>query len=216
MLLVVVAGVVPGLCTVAATALVLRDADVSPSVWTLVGGIEVYGWVTLMVWLLVVRRRNVTLFQIGLRRVSAGAIALMVPLTLAVFFVTGLVSELTRLLFEDVPTAEDQLGVASTRLSSLDLVCLLIATAVLAPVVEEIVFRGLLYPLVRQRRGRVVAVVVSALVFAVIHGFVLLWPGLFLFGVVLAVVFETSGSLYPAIVLHALNNALAVGLVYAA
>jgi membrane protease YdiL (CAAX protease family) len=90
---------------------------------------------------------------------------------------------------------------------------LLVLLAVTLPVAigEEIFFRGFAYRLLRARLGVVVAVGGSALVFALVHG---LSPGAWLpilpVGIILAVVVERSGSLAPAMVGHAVVNALAV------
>jgi hypothetical protein len=78
---------------------------------------------------------------------------------------------------------------------------------VLAPIVEELLFRGLLYRYLRGRTGIVLAVALSALVFAVLHVVI---PPLLVMGIVLAILTERTGSLLPGIVLHATNNAMVV------
>jgi membrane protease YdiL (CAAX protease family) len=84
------------------------------------------------------------------------------------------------------------------------------------PFVEELLFRGLFYRWLRERWGVAAAVAVSALSFSALHGIPQLIPALALFGAVLALVYEKSGSLWPAIVVHALFNCVGVVLVYAA
>ena len=79
----------------------------------------------------------------------------------------------------------------------------------MAPVVEELLFRGegvaLLLPF-----GAPVAVVGSALAFALAHGLIVGLPVLFAFGVGLAVLRLRTGSVFPGMALHALFNAIAM------
>ena len=96
-----------------------------------------------------------------------------------------------------------------------DLLLLMLLVAVVAPIAEELFFRGLLYPLLR-RRGVPFALLSNALLFALIHFIPILIPGLFWIGLVLAWVRERSGSIIPGIILHALQNGLVVWAIYAA
>ncbi len=88
----------------------------------------------------------------------------------------------------------------------------LIATFV--PVVEELLFRGLGYSLLRPF-GRATAVVVTGVAFAAAHGLVEAFPLLAAFGIGLAVIRDRTGSVFPCIVLHGLFNAIAMLAVFA-
>jgi membrane protease YdiL (CAAX protease family) len=89
---------------------------------------------------------------------------------------------------------------------------LLIATFV--PVVEEFLFRGLGYSLLRPF-GRATAVVVTGVAFAAAHGLVEAFPLLAAFGIGLAVIRDRTGSIIPCIALHGLFNAVAMLAVFA-
>lgn len=93
-------------------------------------------------------------------------------------------------------------------LSTNDLWLLMLLIAVVAPIAEELFFRGMLYPLLRLRLSMWPAIVVNGLLFSVIHLLPPLLPGLFIVGMVLAWVRERSGSLIPCILLHALQNGI--------
>ena len=96
-----------------------------------------------------------------------------------------------------------------------DLMMLFLAAVVTAAICEEVLFRGLLLQLMRRRAGWVSAVVWSAAMFAVYHlNPVVLLP-ITLVGAYLGVLVWRSGSLYPAVAAHGLNNGLALfGLPY--
>jgi uncharacterized protein len=91
---------------------------------------------------------------------------------------------------------------------------LMVLVAVAAPLAEELLFRGMLYPLLRRNMGVVAAVALSAALFSAVHVVPILLPALFVIGVVLAIVRERSGSLWPCIALHALQNGGVVTLLF--
>lgn len=86
------------------------------------------------------------------------------------------------------------------------------SSIIIAPLTEEILFRGMLQTVFRsytQRTWR--AIIMTSLIFAVYHfQYPLHWPALFVFGVVLGYAYEKSGSLFRAIFLHSIFNAISV------
>jgi membrane protease YdiL (CAAX protease family) len=81
-----------------------------------------------------------------------------------------------------------------------------------APFTEEGVFRGLLYPALRNRvpGGPFGAAVLVSLLFAAIHGSLLAVIPLFVLALVLTWVIERTNSLLACVVVHALHNALSL------
>ena len=84
-----------------------------------------------------------------------------------------------------------------------------------APVAEEFFFRGFFYRALRSRYSMLVAALIDGLLFGVIHfdfsgaDALLIVPPLAVLGFMFCLVYERTGSLYPVIALHALNNAIA-------
>ena len=85
-----------------------------------------------------------------------------------------------------------------------------IVVAAVAPVVEELTYRGLGFAAVRDTFGNGAAVVVTAVAFGLAHGLFVALPVLTIFGLILAWVRLTTGSIYPTIALHALFNGIAL------
>jgi membrane protease YdiL (CAAX protease family) len=100
------------------------------------------------------------------------------------------------------------------RLTPRDLIFLLLLIAVIAPIAEELFFRGMLYPVLRQRWSAPWAIGINALLFALVHFIPLLLPALFFIGLILAWVRERTQSIVPGILLHAMQNGLVVVAVY--
>jgi membrane protease YdiL (CAAX protease family) len=86
-------------------------------------------------------------------------------------------------------------------------------TAVLvAPVLEEVCFRGLLYPALRQRFRMGAAIALSSVAFAAVHT-PTVWLPLAIFAAALAWLVEATGSVVPSIAAHMALNGLTVATV---
>jgi membrane protease YdiL (CAAX protease family) len=109
---------------------------------------------------------------------------------------------------DDLP---EQLGVDE---STLAFVSVAVLVTVVAPIAEEVFFRGYFFTALRSWRGPWLAAILTGVVFGAIHagsapaGYLV---PLALFGIGLCLLYWRTGSLYPCIALHALNNALAFG-----
>lgn len=92
----------------------------------------------------------------------------------------------------------------------------LAGSVLIAPLCEEIFFRGYLFGGLLRGMRPLAAVILSALLFAIAHGLIGSFAPLLLIGVVLAVVRWRTGSLWPGMAIHICNNALATILVISA
>lgn len=88
-------------------------------------------------------------------------------------------------------------------------VAIALVATLLAPLCEETAFRGYLLRTLSIRRGPVVGVAASALLFAVLHLDPVRFPALILLGLVFGWLAWRSGSTWSAVVAHAVNNGLA-------
>jgi membrane protease YdiL (CAAX protease family) len=84
-----------------------------------------------------------------------------------------------------------------------------IVIAVVAPIVEELTFRGLGYSLL-VRYGRWTAIVLVGVAFGLAHGLVEAFPFLAAFGAGLAYLRSRVDSVYPGMIVHGLFNATAL------
>jgi membrane protease YdiL (CAAX protease family) len=98
--------------------------------------------------------------------------------------------------------------------STIALLAVAFLVSVVAPIAEEFFFRGFFYGALRNWRGVLPAAIITGLVFGAIHAGSADWEFLLplgVFGFLLCLVRERTGSLYPCIVLHCANNSLAFG-----
>lgn len=86
----------------------------------------------------------------------------------------------------------------------------MLAAVIFAPLCEEVFFRGYLFAGLLQGMNVWLATLVSALLFTLVHGDIGSAVPLFIIGLVLPVLRWRTGSLWPGIALHVLNNLLAL------
>jgi uncharacterized protein len=85
----------------------------------------------------------------------------------------------------------------------------ILGICLLGPATEELYFRGVLYGALR-RYGPPLAILLSAVLFSVVHFQPRAIPILFVLGAALAFLYERTGSLWPPIAFHVLQNSLAM------
>jgi membrane protease YdiL (CAAX protease family) len=115
------------------------------------------------------------------------------------------------LSLDEQQTLPDELGADGPLVNALAVIVLV---TVIAPLGEELFFRGFFFGSLRNWHGPVLAAILTGAVFGLIHvgsapiGYLV---PLAIFGAGLCLLYEMTGSLYPAIALHALNNSIALG-----
>ena len=215
--LVLGAGVPAGLVLVFAVGVVLAALDVRVGDAAIALTSLAYVPVGALAWYVCGVRRGGGLRALGIGKTGFGAVALMLPVALGLTWIEGMITApFAQLIGENRnPQIDDFLGPADT-LSPERLAWLMFAAVLVAPIVEEVVFRGLVYRYLRQRTNVAAAAIVSGALFAAVHVYLVVLPALFVFGVALALVTERFGSIVPAIALHATKNALALVALYVA
>ena len=85
-----------------------------------------------------------------------------------------------------------------------------VALALVGPLVEELLFRGLLTAAFRRRFGPWRTALLTSALFALAHLLPRVIPPIFLLGLALALVYERVGSTVPGIMVHCVYNGIAV------
>ncbi|MBL7070804.1 MAG: CPBP family intramembrane metalloprotease [Candidatus Omnitrophica bacterium] len=83
-------------------------------------------------------------------------------------------------------------------------------TSILGPILEEVFFRGFMYGVFKKRAGALWGVILSALFFAYIHANLASFFPIICLGILLAYLYERTGSLIPSITVHAIHNSLSL------
>ena len=135
------------------------------------------------------------------------------PLVLAAMSLTIVV---TRMLYGQeyrIPQHEALKMITESPAVPLQVLLLIVAVGV-APVVEEMLFRGLFQTTIRSYSGRPwLAIVLTSVLFASIHVDKSHWPSLFMLALGLGYTYERSGSLLRPIFMHAMFNGISIATV---
>jgi len=168
------------------------------------------------IYLFAIWRRGLAWAEIGLRPLPAGWLVRSAGIALAAFVVASLITMGVQSLMEEPPRNPQLDLIAPDGFSWSGLLITLAFVGAIVPFAEELFFRGLVYGWLRRRMSVRLAASVSALGFAVLHGIWWLIPALALLGVVLALTYERSGSIWAAVITHGLFNSFTTLLYYLA
>jgi membrane protease YdiL (CAAX protease family) len=137
---------------------------------------------------------------------------LLVAATVGLFLVAALVE-----------LALQTLGIRQTQLDGFQWLAavppwlfalVVVAAAVVAPIAEEIYFRGYVFRAYYEQKGALQAYVFSAALFALVHLNLPAFFPIFAVGLFLAYVYRRTNSILPGMLAHAINNALAFSALY--
>jgi uncharacterized protein len=147
--------------------------------------------------------------QFGLRQVRVGeALGWLVVAAVLFYVISNIYGQLVDVSQED--NLPQELGAND---STLNLVLVLGLVCLVAPVCEELFFRGFCFTALRRWLGAPAGAVATGVIFGLIHAGSADWvflPPLALLGFLLCLLYLRTGSLLPCMALHSLNNAIAL------
>jgi hypothetical protein len=186
-----------------------------PSAWQMgAAALSFQGVAVPLVWLFVREHGLAVREAFGFRQVLLPAIAAG-ALAAALFVPLGWgLQQLSAFLMQHLPLlqlkAVEQETVQTLRLASspFQRITLGVVTVLIAPVGEELLFRGVLYTWIRQTGFTGLALWTSSILFAVVHFNLATFLPLLCLALLLGWLYERSGNLLTSIVAHAMFNAL--------
>jgi membrane protease YdiL (CAAX protease family) len=136
--------------------------------------------------------------------------AALIPIVLAMIAATQ------NVLGKDA-TEQDLLTIfrrAGERGDTATIWAVVVTGVVVAPVFEELLFRGFFYGVGKRFVGPWVSGILTTVIFASIHGSLTALPGLLVLATFLLLAYERTGSLFVPMTMHALFNATSLGMLY--
>lgn len=189
-------------------------ADGKEATAALIQGILFHGVALLIIWGFI-RRRNSSwneafgMNRQGLKRAAGQGPASYVGI-IPIVFVTSFLYQIFLYAAGYPVTLQDVVVIFLEPQSGWSLFFLLLLAVVIAPLVEEALFRGILLPVLMKKMSPGTAIVVNSAFFAVIHQHLPAMVPLFVLAIVLALLYIYSGSLWSSIVLHAVFNGVSI------
>ncbi len=145
---------------------------------------------------------------LSLRRFNCSIVVPAVLIAMGVSVIGAFASQLFAFFLSLVGFAPTEINITIPYTPAASILYLLNLT-VFSPIIEEVVFRGIVLNTLR-RFGDSFALFISSLFFALIHMHLLQIPNAFLMGLVIGYFVLYSGSLWTGILIHVINNSLVV------
>jgi membrane protease YdiL (CAAX protease family) len=167
------------------------------------------------VFLLGLMRRQISWSEVGLKPISDSWLLRSLLLGFVAIPLAGLIAALVQSLLGQPLINSQNEFLAPAGFSWFGLVSMLLLGGLVAPFAEELFFRGVIYAWLREHWGVIPSVLVSGLIFGMVHVEPSVAAAAFVLGVLLAWVYESSNSLWSAVIIHAINNSVKIILLYA-
>lgn len=126
------------------------------------------------------------------------------PLIILAGFITNQISNFYGL----TPETQDVVKWLLEEKSIFILVCLIFFGTIIAPIIEEIIFRGFLQSALKNYFGERYAILTSAFLFAAVHMDMFVFLQIFILGMLLGYLYEKTKTLAASVIVHILHNSL--------
>lgn len=195
--------------------------EIHNPVWTTVCNALIYAAATfLIIWVpkKYFKQKKISREELGLKDLPTWTDILLAPVGFVVYLILAtILTNLSQLIPSFDATECQNLGY--TLNTGLDRVVAFFALCIIAPIAEEIIFRGWLYAKLRKRiPGKVLSLVLSvflvSLIFGIAHGQWNVGINVFAMSIVLCALREITGTIHCGILFHILKNCVAFVFVY--
>lgn len=136
--------------------------------------------------------------------------AKLIGIGLIIFTATKLILDALAPSVPSLGGQQDLFGSADINFAGLALV---LGIGIFGPVVEEVIFRGIFFNILAGRLGLPVAAILSSIIFGLVHAQLNVGISTFVSGLYLCYMAARTRSLMPGIMLHVINNTLAISLI---
>ncbi|MCJ7660966.1 MAG: CPBP family intramembrane metalloprotease [Anaerolineales bacterium] len=160
------------------------------------------------------RRLHYRWKDIGFNKIESKWLVATILISIIVIPLSGLITILVMLAL-GLPLENPQLEfLIPDDFSWMSGVGIFILGGIIVPIAEEVFFRGVLYKWLRERWGVFIGISVSSFIFGLVHIDIAIAATAFMLGIILALVYEYSNSLWTAILIHIINNGIKIILLY--
>lgn len=153
--------------------------------------------------------------ELGLRDLPTWTDILLAPAGFIVFMiVAAFVTTLMAALLPAVDWEQAQDVGFTSLITNVDFVCAFFALVVIAPIAEEIIFRGWLYGKLRAKLPAIPAMLLVSVLFGIVHGQWNVGVTVFVMSIAMCTVREITGTIWGGILIHIIKNGLAFYLLF--
>jgi hypothetical protein len=159
--------------------------------------------VTFGIYVLMFRKKEINLFhRCKLKKISYKTSLIIVLSSLGLSLFSG---SLVNILINIFPSYNEASAAIESNMSS---ILGVISVVLIIPILEEVLFRGLIYNELKTHLNIVIAIIFQSLLFAIAHGNMLQGIYAFIMGAVVAIIYDKTGSIFAPILFHVMYNLL--------
>ena len=153
--------------------------------------------------------------ELGLRGLPTWTDLLLAPIGFIVFlFAANIILALCQKLLPGINWTESQDVGFSNLISQSDYALTFIMLVVVAPIAEEVIFRGWLYGKLRARIPAIPAIILVSILFGIVHGQWNVGVTVFVMSIAMCTIREITGTIWGGILIHIIKNGIAFYLLY--
>lgn len=153
--------------------------------------------------------------ELGLRGLPTWTDILLAPVGFIVFMIVAVILvAILQSIFPGINWSESQDVGFSNLISSSDFILAFISLVVVAPVAEELIFRGWLYGKLRAKIPAIPAMLVVSILFGIVHGQWNVGVTVFVMSIAMCTLREITGTIWGGILIHILKNGIAFYFLY--
>lgn len=152
--------------------------------------------------------------DIGVKQTNIWWMLAAITISVIVIPLSGIITFLVMIAL-GVPLENPQLEfIIPEDISIISGIGMLIVGGIVVPIAEEVFFRGVLYKWLSERWGVWIGVIISSMIFGFVHFDIAIGVTAFVLGIILALAYEYSKSLWTSVLIHAVNNSAKIMLIY--
>ena len=153
--------------------------------------------------------------ELGMRGLPTWTDILLAPIAFIVFFIaSGFIMAVLQAIMPSIDWTQEQDVGFNNIISNLDFVLTFLSLVVIAPIAEEIIFRGWLYGKMRRKMSAVPAILIVSLLFGLVHGQWNVGVVVFTMSIAMCLIRELTGTIWGGILVHMIKNGLAFYALY--
>ncbi len=153
--------------------------------------------------------------ELGLRELPTWTDILLAPIAFIVFLIaSGFIMAVMQAILPSIDWTQEQDVGFNNIISNLDFVLAFLSLVVIAPIAEEVIFRGWLYGKMRRKMSAVPAILIVSLLFGLVHGQWNVGVVVFTMSIAMCLIRELTGTIWGGILVHMIKNGLAFYALY--
>ena len=153
--------------------------------------------------------------ELGMRGLPTWTDLLLAPIAFIVFLIaSGFIMAVMQAIMPSIDWTQEQDVGFNNIISNLDFVLTFLSLVVIAPIAEEIIFRGWLYGKMRRKMSAVPAILIVSLLFGLVHGQWNVGVVVFTMSIAMCLIRELTGTIWGGILVHMIKNGLAFYALY--